>query len=72
MFDARMTLQKQVSDQLLEHFGDKVFKSIIPRNVRLAEAPSYGLPGVAFDRSSSGAKAYLEFGAEMIERIQQM
>jgi chromosome partitioning protein len=57
---------------LLEHFGDKVFKSIIPRNVRLAEAPSYGLPGVAFDKSSRGAKAYLEFGAEMIERIKQM
>jgi chromosome partitioning protein len=72
MFDARMTLQQQVSDQLLEHFGDKVFKSIIPRNVRLAEAPSYGLPGVAFDKSSRGAKAYLEFGAEMIERIKQM
>jgi len=72
MFDPRMSLQQQVSDQLLEHFGDKVFKSIIPRNVRLAEAPSYGLPGIAFDRSSRGAKAYLEFGAEMIERIKQM
>jgi chromosome partitioning protein len=72
MFDPRMTLQQQVSDQLLEHFGDKVFKSIIPRNVRLAEAPSYGIPGVAFDRSSRGAQAYLEFGAEMIERIQKM
>jgi chromosome partitioning protein len=72
MFDARMTLQQQVSDQLLEHFGDKVFKSIIPRNVRLAEAPSYGLPGVVFDSSSRGAKAYLDFGAEMIERIRQM
>ncbi len=72
MFDARMTLQQQVSEQLLEHFGDKVFKTIIPRNVRLAEAPSYGLPGVAFDKSSRGAKAYLEFGAEMIERINQL
>ena len=72
MFDARMTLQQQVSDQLLEHFGDKVFKTIIPRNVRLAEAPSYGLPGVAFDKSSRGAKAYLEFGAEMLERIKHM
>ena len=72
MFDARMTLQQQVSDQLLEHFGDKVFKTIIPRNVRLAEAPSYGLPGVAFDKSSRGAKAYLEFGAEMVERIKHM
>ncbi len=72
MFDSRMTLQQQVSDQLLEHFGDKVFKTIVPRNVRLAEAPSYGLPGVVFDKSSRGAKAYLEFGAEMIERIKQM
>jgi chromosome partitioning protein len=72
MFDSRMTLQQQVSDQLLEHFGDKVFKTIIPRNVRLAEAPSYGLPGVAFDKASRGAKAYLEFGAEMVERIKQM
>ena len=72
MFDPRMTLQQQVSDQLLEHFGDKVFKTIIPRNVRLAEAPSYGLPGVAFDGASRGAKAYLEFGAEMVERIKQM
>jgi chromosome partitioning protein len=72
MFDARMTLQQQVSDQLLEHFGDKVFKAIIPRNVRLAEAPSYGLPGVVFDRSSRGSKAYLEFGAEMIERIKHL
>ena len=69
MFDSRMTLQQQVSDQLLEHFGDKVFKTIVPRNVRLAEAPSYGLPGVVFDKSSRGAKAYLEFGAEMIERV---
>jgi len=72
MFDTRMTLQQQVSDQLLEHFGDKVFKTIIPRNVRLAEAPSYGLPGVAFDKLSRGAKAYLEFGSEMIERIKHM
>jgi chromosome partitioning protein len=67
-----MTLQQQVSEQLLEHFGDKVFKTIIPRNVRLAEAPSYGLPGVSFDKTSRGAKAYLDFGAEMIQRIKQM
>lgn len=72
MFDPRMTLQQQVSEQLLEHFGEKVFKTIIPRNVRLAEAPSYGLPGVSFDKTSRGSKAYLDFGAEMIQRIQQM
>jgi chromosome partitioning protein len=69
MFDPRMTLQQQVSEQLETRFGDKVFATIIPRNVRLAEAPSYGLPGVAYDRSSKGAQAYVAFGAEMIERI---
>lgn len=69
MFDPRMTLQQQVSDQLVEKFGDKVFSTIIPRNVRLAEAPSYGLPGVTYDRASRGAQAYVSFGAEMIERV---
>jgi chromosome partitioning protein len=69
MFDPRITLQQQVSDQLKEHFGDKVFDVVIPRNVRLAEAPSYGLPGVVFDRASRGAQAYVQFGAEMIERV---
>jgi len=69
MFDPRMTLQQQVSDQLVERFQDKVFATIIPRNVRLAEAPSYGMPGVTFDRSSKGAQAYIAFGAEMIERV---
>ncbi len=68
MFDLRTTLQQQVSKQLQEHFGDKVFRTVIPRNVRLAEAPSYGLPGVVFDRASRGAQAYLQFGAEFIER----
>ncbi|MBU3542458.1 ParA family protein [Polynucleobacter sp. MWH-Loch1C5] len=72
MFDARVTLQQQVSDQLMAHFGDKVFSTIIPRNVRLAEAPSYGMPGVIFDKSSRGAQAYIQFGAEMIQRIQKM
>lgn len=69
MFDPRMTLSQQVSDQLEQHFGDKVFKTVIPRNVRLAEAPSYGMPGVNFDALSKGAQAYIAFGAEMIERI---
>ncbi|CAN5117489.1 ParA family protein [soil metagenome] len=72
MFDPRMTLQQNVSAQLLEHFGDKVFKTIIPRNVRLAEAPSYGMPGVAFDRGSRGAQAYIAFGAEMVERVRTL
>lgn len=69
MFDSRVTLQQQVSDQLESHFGDKVFKAIVPRNVRLAEAPSHGLPGVIYDRSSRGAKAYLAFGEELIRRV---
>jgi chromosome partitioning protein len=72
MFDARMTLSQQVSAQLEQHFGDKVFRTVIPRNIRLAEAPSYGLPGVVFDPSSKGAKAYIEFGAEMIERLKTL
>jgi chromosome partitioning protein len=72
MFDSRMTLQQQVSDQLESHFGDKVFRTIIPRNVRLAEAPSHGMPGVVFDRGARGAQAYVSFGAEMIERVKTM
>ena len=72
MFDPRMTLSQQVSAQLEQHFGDKVFKTIIPRNVRLAEAPSYGVPGVNFDPASKGAQAYVAFGAEMVERIKTM
>ena len=72
MFDARVTLQQQVSEQLNIHFGDKVFKTIIPRNVRLAEAPSFGLPGVIFDKSSRGAQAYIDFAGEMVQRIKTM
>jgi chromosome partitioning protein len=69
MFDPRITLQQQVSDQLKGHFGDKVFNTVIPRNVRLAEAPSYGLPGVVFDPSARGSKAFVEFAQEMVDRI---
>ncbi len=69
MFDPRITLQQQVSDQLKSHFGDKVFDTVIPRNVRLAEAPSYGLPGVAFDPASKGAQAFVAFAKEMVTRI---
>jgi chromosome partitioning protein len=72
MFDPRMTLSQQVSAQLEQHFGDKVFKTIIPRNVRLAEAPSYGIPGVIFDPAAKGAQAYIAFGTEMVERIQTL
>ena len=69
MFDPRVTLQQQVSDQLKAHFGDKVFDTVIPRNVRLAEAPSYGLPGVVFDPASKGAQAFVAFAREMVARV---
>ena len=69
MFDPRITLQQQVSEQLKGHFGDKVFNAVIPRNVRLAEAPSYGKPGVVFDPASKGAQAYVEFARELVERV---
>ena len=69
MFDPRITLQQQVSDQLKAHFADKVFDTVIPRNVRLAEAPSYGLPGVVFDPASKGAIAFLDFAREMSTRL---
>jgi len=72
MFDPRITLQQQVSEQLKSHFGDKVFDTVIPRNVRLAEAPSYGLPGVVFDPSSRGAQAFVEFAKEMVQRVTRM
>ncbi len=72
MFDPRITLQQQVSDQLKAHFGDKVFDAVIPRNVRLAEAPSYGLPGVIFDPAAKGSVAFVEFASEMVARIQSM
>ena len=68
MFDPRITLQGQVSEQLKAHFGDKVFDAVIPRNVRLAEAPSYGQPGVVFDASSKGAQAFVAAALELIQR----
>ena len=72
MFDPRITLQQQVGEQLKSHFGDKVFNTVIPRNVRLAEAPSYGLPGVVFDPSAKGSQAFVEFARELVERIPTM
>ncbi len=69
MFDPRITLQQQVSEQLKTHFGDKVFNTVIPRNVRLAEAPGFGVPGVVFDPSSRGAQAYVAFAEEVVQRI---
>ena len=69
MFDLRVTLQQQVSEEVQRHFGEKVFATVIPRNVRLAEAPSHGMPGVVFDPRSRGALAYLEFAAELERRL---
>ncbi|MCY7305988.1 MAG: ParA family protein [Rhodoferax sp.] len=69
MFDPRITLQQQVSEQLKSHFAEKVFDTVIPRNVRLAEAPSYGLPGLVFDPASKGAQAYLAFANELVARL---
>ena len=68
MFDARNNLSTQVSAQLVKHFGDKVYATIIPRNVRLAEAPSHGLPALLYDRSSSGAVAYLQLAGEVMRK----
>jgi chromosome partitioning protein len=68
MFDPRITLQTQVSEQLKAHFGERVFDTVIPRNVRLAEAPSYGMPGLVFDPASKGALAFLDFAKEMATR----
>jgi chromosome partitioning protein len=67
MFDPRNTLAHQVSQQLEEHFGDKVYRTLVPRNVRLAEAPSYGAPAVVWDRASKGAQAYVALAAEILK-----
>ncbi len=71
MFDARNNLANEVSEQLLEHFGDKVYRTIIPRNVRLAEAPSHGAPIIKYDRTSRGAIAYLALAGELLRREQE-
>ena len=70
MYDPRNTLSLQVSQQLEAHFGDKVYRTLVPRNVRLAEAPSYGVPGVRWDASSKGAQAYLALAEEILARGQ--
>lgn len=68
MFDNRSRLTKDVSDQLIEYFGDKVFRTTVPRNIRLAEAPSHGLPVLQYDKSSRGALAYIALAGEMIRK----
>lgn len=68
MYDPRNALSQQVSDQLRKHFGDKVYRTIIPRNVRLAEAPSHGVPGIRFDKQSKGAIAYMALADEVLRK----
>ena len=71
MYDPRNSLTGEVSKQLIEHFGEQVFRTVIPRNVRLAEAPSHGLPAMLYDAYSRGALAYHALAAEMIRRHTQ-
>jgi chromosome partitioning protein len=68
MYDARNNLADEVSAQLVEHFEDKVYRTLIPRNVRLAEAPSHGLPALMYDRASRGAQAYLSLAGELVHQ----
>lgn len=70
MYDPRNSLAQQVSEQLLQHFGDKVYRTVIPRNVRLAEAPSFGLPALYHDRESRGTQAYLALAGELLNNAQ--
>ena len=70
MYDPRNTLAQQVSAQLLQHFGDKVYRTVIPRNIRLAEAPSHGVPALKLEISSKGAQAYLALAGEMLRRME--
>ena len=70
MFDPRNNLANDVSEQLTQHFGEKVYNTIIPRNVRLAEAPSYGVPILHYDKNSRGAIAYLALAGEILRRTQ--
>jgi len=69
MFDPRNTLAQEVSAQLQEHFGDKLYATVIPRNVRLAEAPSFGAPAVSLDRECKGSQAYMALAGEILSRI---
>ncbi len=71
MFDPRNNLANDVSAQLVEHFGDRVYRTLIPRNVRLAEAPSHGLPVLLYDKSSRGAQAYLALAGEILRRAER-
>ena len=72
MYDSRNSLARDVSRQLLDHFGDQVYRTLIPRNVRLAEAPSYGLPVLLYDKQSRGSRAYLSLAGELLRRQLQV
>ena len=71
MYDPRNSLTRDVSAQLTDHFGNKVYRTLIPRNVRLAEAPSYGLPVLHYDKDSRGARAYLALAGEVVRRQEE-
>ena len=69
MVDARNNLSAQVAREAREHFGDQVFKTLVPRNVRLSEAPSHGMPALLYDINSKGAMSYLQLAEELLERM---
>jgi chromosome partitioning protein len=71
MYDPRNSLSSDVSRQLREHFGEKVYRTVVPRNVRLAEAPSHGLPAMYHDKNSRGSKAYMALAGEIIRKVEQ-
>jgi chromosome partitioning protein len=71
MYDDRTNLAQQVTQELRKHFGDKLLETIIPRNIRLAEAPSYGKPALLYDVRSRGAESYIRLAKELMERIMQ-
>ena len=71
MYDARTNLTLQIANELRKHLGSKVYDTVIPRSVRLSEAPSHGIPGVIYDRSNRGSKAYMSFAEEFLSRCEQ-
>jgi len=72
MYDPRNSLTSEVSSQLHEHFGDKVYRTVVPRNIRLAEAPSHGVPAMYYDKYSRGSKAYMALAGEIIRREEKL
>jgi len=72
MYDERMNLARQVAEEVRNHFGDKVYKTVIPRNVRLGEAPSFGKPIILYDIRSRGSEAYINLAKEFIQRAENV